>query len=329
MSVIQYENEAFEASFPVVVVGAGAAGLVAALAAREAGSEVLVLERDALPRGSTALSAGLIPAPATRWQAEAGIEDSPELFAADIMAKAGHAPDPALVRTVAHVIGPTLEWLHARHGLAFSVVTDFRYPGHCAHRMHGLPSRSGLELIDALRDAAEAAGVMVLCGAHVTSLIAGSGDMVRGVAYQRPDGTEERVGCGALVLACNGYGGNRQLVQAHIPELADALYFGHPGNQGMRCCGDRRWARRCGICPDTRATARSRIPPASWLPGPPSRPEASRSTLAGSVSPTSRTATRSRLSTSCGSPAGSPGPCSTSGSPASHASSRISGRRRP
>jgi fumarate reductase flavoprotein subunit len=43
---------------------------------------------------------------------------------------------------------------------------------------------------------------------------------------------EERIGCEALVLACNGYGGNRELVARHIPELADALYFGHPGNRG-------------------------------------------------------------------------------------------------
>ena len=39
-------------------------------------------------------------------------------------------------------------------------------------------------------------------------------------------------GCGALVLACSGYGGNRALVSRHIPELSDALFFGHGGNQG-------------------------------------------------------------------------------------------------
>ena len=40
------------------------------------------------------------------------------------------------------------------------------------------------------------------------------------------------IGCDALILACNGYGGNKALVEKHIPELKDALYFGHPGNQG-------------------------------------------------------------------------------------------------
>jgi len=220
-----------DAHVAVVVVGAGAAGLVAALAAREAGAEVLVLERDALPRGSTALSAGLVPAAGTRWQAEAGIVDSVELFAADIAAKSGGAADPALVQAVAHGAAPALEWLHAAYGMSFSLITDFGYPGHSAHRMHGLASRSGLELMDALRAAAEAAGVMVLCDAHVTGLLVEAGE-VRGADYGRPDGSQERVGCDALVLACNGYGGNRALVRAHIPQMADALYFGHPGNQG-------------------------------------------------------------------------------------------------
>jgi fumarate reductase flavoprotein subunit len=48
----------------------------------------------------------------------------------------------------------------------------------------------------------------------------------------RGDGARERIGCDALILACNGYGGNPELVRRFIPEVADALYFGHPGNRG-------------------------------------------------------------------------------------------------
>ena len=88
MSVKPVPAGGFAASVPVVIIGAGAAGLCAALAAREAGAEVAVLERDAVPRGSTALSAGLIPAAATRWQSALGIRDSAALFAADIERKA-------------------------------------------------------------------------------------------------------------------------------------------------------------------------------------------------------------------------------------------------
>ncbi len=221
----------FDVEVPVAVIGAGAAGLVAALAAHEAGAEVLVVERDPVPRGSTALSAGLVPAPGTSWQREAQIEDSPELFSADIMAKAKNEPDPALVARLAGAVGPALEWLADRHGLPFSVITDFRYPGHSANRMHGLPSRSGEELVDRLARAVEEAGIPVLCEATVDTLYTEDG-AIRGIGLTRPDGSRERVGCRALVLACNGYGGNKALVAQHVPELSGALYFGHEGNQG-------------------------------------------------------------------------------------------------
>jgi fumarate reductase flavoprotein subunit len=232
MSDVSFAPFVFETHVPVVIIGAGAAGLTAALVAHSRGREVLVLERDALPQGSTALSAGLIPAGGTRWQREQGIEDSPEQLSADVMHKAHDEPDPALVDTITSHVGLALEWLADHHDLPFSVIANFNYPGHSAHRMHGLPSRSGAELMDRLRQAAEDAGIALLCEAKVTVLHAEADKRITGVSFERPDGSIDHVGCDTLILACNGYGGNKALVAAHIPALSDALYFGHPGNQG-------------------------------------------------------------------------------------------------
>ena len=222
--------EPFDVEADVLVIGAGAAGMVAALAAVEAGRAVLVLERDPVPAGSTALSAGLIPAAGTRWQRAAGVADDPARFAADIQAKAQGENDPALVAALVAAAGPTLEWLADRHGLPFTLVDDFDYPGHSRRRMHGLPSRSGAELVDRLRAACEGAGVDILCAAPVDALYADT--RVRGARVARPDGRHERIGCRRLVLACNGFGANRAMVARHMPAVADALYFGHAGNRG-------------------------------------------------------------------------------------------------
>ena len=222
----------FETEIDLAIIGGGAAGMVACLTAKEAGLDPVIFERDAVPSGSTALSAGLIPAAGTRWQKAAGIADDPALFARDIMAKAKGTPDAALVDALAGTVGPALEWLADRHGLAFTVIENFRYPGHSAARMHGLASRAGRELIDRLRQAVEDAGIMLVTGARVESLLVNaSGDPV-GLGLCRPDGRREAIGARCILLACNGYGGNRALVRQHIPALADALYFGHPGNQG-------------------------------------------------------------------------------------------------
>ncbi len=216
----------------VAIVGAGACGLTAALAAHEAGADVVLLERDAVPSGSTALSAGLIPAAGTRFQRALGIDDDPALFAADVMAKNHGRADPEQVALIARHGGPAIEWLADRHGLQFELVEGFRYPGHSRLRMHGTPRRAGAELIDQLRSAVERAGIPLITNAVVTTLFADDERRIRGLAFRRPDGTEERLACRAAILACNGYGGAKDLVARHIPEMADALYFGHPGNQG-------------------------------------------------------------------------------------------------
>src|SRR5215831_5751130 len=121
-------NEKFDAEAPLLIIGAGAAGLCAALAAKEAGIDSVVVERDAVPAGSTALSAGLIPAAGTRFQRAKGIADSPQLFAADIQRKAHGEADAAVVNAVAEGAGPLVDWLADRYGFPFEVVDNFNYP---------------------------------------------------------------------------------------------------------------------------------------------------------------------------------------------------------
>ncbi len=78
-TVVVAPKENFDTQVPLLIVGAGAAGLCAALAAKEAGVEPLIIERDAVPAGSTALSAGLIPAAGTRFQREKAIVGQSEI----------------------------------------------------------------------------------------------------------------------------------------------------------------------------------------------------------------------------------------------------------
>lgn len=234
--------EGFELETQVLIIGAGACGLIAALACREVGADCVILERDRAPAGSTALSAGLIPAAATRFQRQRGVEDSPALLAADIQRKAKGRADPAIVAAVANAAGAVVEWLVDRHGVALDLLDDFLYPGHSALRMHGVPARSGADLIAMLCRAVEAIDAPILTQATATTLFADPDGRVRGAEYRRPDGAVERIGCQAVVLACNGYGGAKDLVARHIPEMADALYFGHGGNQGDAL----RWGEALG-----------------------------------------------------------------------------------
>ena len=232
MAILPSESARPEVITQVVVIGAGACGLTAALAARERGAEVLVLERDTRPTGSTSLSTGLIPAAGTRLQDAAGVLDSAELLESDILKKAQHQTDTAIVRAVAQASGPTVDWLMQVHQLQLTLVQGYLYPGHSVLRMHGTPHRTGTELEAGLLAAAERMGIDIVCSARATDLYATAQGRVTAVRFERPDGTSETVGCEALVLACSGFGGNPELLRKHIPEIADAEFWGHKGNRG-------------------------------------------------------------------------------------------------
>ena len=95
-----------------------------------------------------------------------------------------------------------------RHGLPIGLVEGFLYPAHSALRMHAVADRTGAALMAALLQAASAAGVDILTSAKVTTLFVDESRRVSGVAYERPDGTTEEIGCAAMIPACSGFGGN-------------------------------------------------------------------------------------------------------------------------
>jgi flavocytochrome c len=217
----------------VVIIGAGACGLVAALRARAAGADVIVLERDASPSGSTSMSSGFVPAAATRFQRANGVQDdTPDRFEADILAKSKGKSIASLARLASTTIGPALEWLADEHRIDWIVLDDFLYPGHSRLRMHAVPEKTGAALEARLLAAVEEAGIPVVTEARATRLFVGAADRIAAVEIARPDGASEVLGCRALVLACNGFGGNAALVRRYIPEIADGLYYGHQGNTG-------------------------------------------------------------------------------------------------
>ncbi len=233
---------------PVAIVGAGACGLTAALALADAGIECVVIERDAQPQGSTALSSGFIPAAGTLAQRAAGVADSADAFAADISAKAHGTAAPHLVRAYTEAIAPALDALQQRHGLQWDVLDGFLYPGHGVRRMHALPERTGAALMAALDRAAARMSVTVMPRARVVTLHCDDPDRetanarVLGVGIERPDGHIEHLGCDVLLLACNGFGGHAGLVDEWLPAMRNATYAGHAGNDGSAL----QWGRQLG-----------------------------------------------------------------------------------
>ncbi len=232
MAILVKERDAFSDHTAVAVIGGGACGLTAAIAAAQAGSETLVIEQDDRLAGSTAMSLGAMCAAASAEHRRHGIDDSPEQFVEDVMAKTHGRADPQLTRLIARESGLTVDWLHEQHDVPLPL--DFKWTslGHRYPRLHMPPGRSGAALITLLERAAVKAGASIMLSARVTDICVDGRGAISGLVMRRPDGLQESLGTDALVLASCGYGGNPDLVRQHIPQLAGSRYFGHEGNRG-------------------------------------------------------------------------------------------------
>src|SRR5215470_3607647 len=169
-----------EADVDVLVIGAGACGLAAAIAAHDAGAEVAVIEKLDRPGGNSALSTGSVPAAGTRFQREAGIADSPQRFIEDLMRTGGATDCPHLVRRLVETSAATVEWLVDSVGVRMTLVTAYKHVGHSLPRLHAPASRRGRDLVDDLLAAAERRGIPLAVGNGARELIADADDGVIG-----------------------------------------------------------------------------------------------------------------------------------------------------
>jgi tricarballylate dehydrogenase len=209
----------------VIVVGAGNAALCAALAAREEGAEVLVLERAPKERrgGNTAFTAGamrvvysgvddlrrLMPDLTEEEVASTDFGSYPAgAYLDDLARVTEYRTDPELASTLVEKSLPTLLWMSEKgvrfvpiYGRqAFKVGGRFTFWGGLTVEASG----GGMGLVEALTRAAERAGVRIEYGARALSLIQDDAGGVRGVTLRQAGATrEERAD--AVVLASGGF----------------------------------------------------------------------------------------------------------------------------
>ncbi len=216
----------------VVVAGAGAAGLAAAIAAADRSARVALLEaKETFRAGSnTSMSTAMIPAGGSRWQQVAGIEDSADLLYADTMAKTKGTAAQDVARALADVSVELVHWMADHCGVPLELA-DVRFPGHTRIRHHTVADRSGRTLHRHLLEAAASRDGIILANPLRLTAVSEIDDGLR-VTATTPDHEPEMITCRAVVLATNGFGANQDLVRKHIPEIQDGLYFGGDGSTG-------------------------------------------------------------------------------------------------
>lgn len=210
----------------VAIAGGGACGLVTALrAAADPGLVVGIFEKSTREGCNAAISSGSLAAAGTRFQSELGIDDSPQAHADEILGQSGDEGWRPVVEAVCAVAPRFVEWL-ADTGYPVELGTDMPRAGMAVPRLHTDRGRlGGGRLVRHLRELVAARDNIALVDeAPVTGLVpAGSG--VGGLTV-RQNGVDQRVRAGAVVLACDGFANNPDLMRTHLSHLGSPFYGG-------------------------------------------------------------------------------------------------------
>lgn len=221
-----------DAEVDVLVVGYGGGGAAAALAARTSGAEVVAIDLADRPGGNSVLSSGSIPAAGTPSQREAGIDDSPEWMAEDILGQSDGEGPAAVVRALAASSSDLVEWIAQVTDMTMAVVATHRHVGHRVPRLHVPVGGNGRDLFVALSAANRAAGVDVLVRHEVVRLLSEGDRVVGAVVKGAGDDDETVIGARAVILATGGFAANSDLLARYCPDVVDIPYFGSDSSTG-------------------------------------------------------------------------------------------------
>lgn len=213
----------------IVIIGAGGAGMTAAIEATQNGAKVILLEKMGVTGGNTISATGGLNAAETKVQEKLGISDSKEQFYQDTMKGGYNKNDPALVRKMVEKASETVDWL-------MSIGADLSDVGKMAgstnsrtHRPQG-GAAVGAHLVPVLEDACVKAGVDLRKNSKVLDVLK-EGNRAAGVVVET-NGQKYTVKAKAVIIATGGFGASPEMVVKYKPELVGFGTTNHKGATG-------------------------------------------------------------------------------------------------
>ena len=207
-------------NYDVVVIGAGGAGFSAAITARNAGANVVLLEKMPAVGGNSLISGAEMNAAKNWVQPKLGInDDSPELHAQDTFKGGDGKGDMKVINVMTHEALDAAKWCRDYLGVRFEDDNLFFFGGHSRKRALIPVGHTGTEFIAKFQAKADELGIPVITNMKAEELIKNKNGRVVGVKATM-DGSEYTFNAkGGVVLATGGFGANPEMVKKYNPKI--------------------------------------------------------------------------------------------------------------
>ncbi|WP_281699608.1 flavocytochrome c [Cetobacterium somerae] len=217
----KFTDKVVEHKDDVVVIGAGGAGLIAAIEAKLNGANVTVIEKMAFPGGNTLISGAEYAAPENWVQKKEGLKDSKDQFFNDTMKGGDNESNPNLVRVLADNALDGAVWLKDYVNVVFEDRQMF-FGGHSVKRSLVPNGASGVEVIGKLMTKAKELGIPVYLEMNAVELIT-EGNRVVGVKALTSTETHNFMGKNGVIIASGGFGSNIEMRKKHDPRMDEKI----------------------------------------------------------------------------------------------------------
>ena len=206
-----------EVTVELVVVGAGGSGTAAALAAAEAGTDVLIIEMTNSVGGNSMLASGMFAVEST-LQKEEGLNLTVDEAVSQLLEFNQYLSNGPLTRAIVEKSASTVDWLES-YGMEFylpSTTTqaaheDNLYKWKAYHKF--VDSQAGFENF---YTHLEEMGAEVRTNTSLNEILQAEDGTVTGITATKEDGGILTVNADAVIIATGGYGANTEKVYENL-----------------------------------------------------------------------------------------------------------------
>ncbi|WP_347981515.1 flavocytochrome c [Lactococcus petauri] len=223
------EPSSLKKSYDVIIVGSGGAGMTAAIEAKDAGMNPVILEKMPMAGGNTSKASAGLNASETSVEKAQGVTDSNDKFYEETLKGGGGTNDKELLRYFVDHSAAAVDWLAQNDIVLDNLTTTGGMSVSRTHRPHD-GSAVGAYLVKGLEENISKRDIPVFVNSDVTKINEKDGK-VSGVEV-KIEGETKQVDSKAVVVTTGGFGANQKMIAKYRPDLKDYVTTNAAGSTG-------------------------------------------------------------------------------------------------